>query len=240
MRSWPFPPAVGEDDGAVLATLRRRTEAPRSLYAELAMSFEGAGQNGVFDVVASYRRPGWLRLTAFRDLLVSTRDIFDLVLTPERFAMVIEGGESAEGAKRSAGAAGELGSAHRGFLAFAALREKLFLPGLLTEGESAEVERREGRIFVRARMRGGAEVTWRLEPSTLGIEAAELRVDGEAEPIRIEYSSYREVEGTFLPERFELDDRGGGVVIRGVLKDVEMDPELEDGVFRLPEDGGGS
>jgi hypothetical protein len=217
-------------DADVLAVLRSRTEGVRSLYAELAMAFEGGGESGVFDVVVHYRRPGWFRLTAFRDLVVSSRGIFDLVLTPERFALVIE---EPDGPRTEAGPAAGLPAVNKGFRAFAYLREALFLPGAATEGEAAAVERREDGVLVRGRSPGGVDVVWRLEPATLGVESGEAPHPGEAAPIRIDYESYRAAGGVFLPERFTLEDPGAGISIRGVLEEVELDPALGDDVFVL-------
>jgi hypothetical protein len=193
------------------------------------MSFEGGEESGVFDVVVLYRDGGELRMTAFRDLVVSTREIFDLVLTPERFSMTIE---EPDGRSRTEGPAARLGVVHAGFRSFAALREALFLPGRAGEGRAAEVMMEEDKVVVVAPTPGGGAVgRWELEPATLGVERAEVRLEGEEGVISVKYPSYVEIDGTFLPAGFELEDPGARVSILGVVRELELNPALDDEAF---------
>ena len=106
----------------------------------------------------------------------------------------------------------------------------MFLPGRIPAGAPAVVERANG-IAVRARVSSGHEVEWFLDPGTLGVESARLRLGGSAEPITVEYPSYRLVSGVYIPEAFRLVDPGEGVEVQGVLEDLELNPVLEPSVF---------
>jgi hypothetical protein len=227
-RRWPFPEVAPAGDGEVLAILRSRTEGVESAYAELSMSFEGLERSAVATAVVRYEAPGKIRMTAFKDLLVSARGIFDLLLAPGGFVIEVEG-ES--GPERRSGGAGDLSALPRGFRALAALREAMFLPGRIPAGAPAAVERDGGRVVVRAAVSSGHEVEWTLEPRTLGIESARLRLVGAPEPITVEYSSYRLAGGVYIPEAFTLRDPGEGVVVEGLLEDIELNPALEPAAF---------
>jgi hypothetical protein len=224
---WPFPAVEAPDDRAVLSTLRERTRPPQNLYAELTMSFQSAEREGVFDAVVRYVRPGRLRMTGFRGLLLSTREVFDLVLDGERCELSLEDQDGGGGERRFSGSVSELGQVHPGFRAFSVLREGLFLPGTLPDGE-ARVERSPRELKVECRGPGGAEVTWRLDPPTLGIRSAEVLPAGSRAPIALRFTSYREVGGRYFPERFELSDDGAGVRIEGVLREIELDVPVND------------
>lgn len=227
-RRWPFPEVGAIGDEGVLAVLRERTDGVESVYAELSMSFEGLERSAVATAVVRYEAPGKIRMTAFKDLFVSARGIFDLLLVPGGFVIEVEG---EDGPERRAGGEGDLSALPRGFRALAALREAMFLPGRIPAGAPATVERAGGGVAVRAKVSSGHEVEWSLEPRTLGIEAARLHLPGAAEPITVEYSSYRLAGGVYIPEAFTLVDPGEGVVVTGVLEDLELNPALEPSDF---------
>ncbi len=161
---WPFPQVQAADDTSVLTVLRERTRSPGSLYAELWMSFESAEQGGVFDVVVLYDGADRLRMTAFRDLALSTRDIFDLVITGESYELALWGEEEgASGPERHAGSLADLSSVHRGYLAFAFLREGFFLPGPAASLQDVEVERINGSLRVLGSPSPGVTLMWDLK-----------------------------------------------------------------------------
>jgi hypothetical protein len=227
-KRWPFPPVEAAGDAGIISLLRARTAGVESLYAELSMSFEGPERSVVATAAVRYAEPGKIRMTAFKDIFVGTRSIFDLLLVPDRFVIEVEG---EEGPERREGSSVDLSTLPRGFRALAVLREAMFLPGRMPPDAPATVERRGGRISVRASISSGHEVEWSLEPRTLGVETATLRLPGEAEPIRIEYSSYRQAGGVYIPEAFTLTDPGDRASVTGVLEDLEMNPALEPSDF---------
>ncbi len=229
-RQWPFPKVEAHDDASVLAVFTRRGQLPRALYAELQMSFDSKAEAGVFDVVVVHESSGRLRMKAFRDGAFYSRDIFDLVLAGDRFEMILW---KDEGPHKSTGSLDELSAVHPGFVTFALLRERFFLPGSLGELAEERVVRTKDGLSIESSGRSGVRVTWRLDPVTLGVQGADVRAAGTGRPSRIEFLSYREVEGRFLPERFELHDPDAGVLIEGRLKELELDFEIRDEDFEL-------
>ena len=165
-------------------------------------------------------------MTAFKDALVASRDVFDLVLTPQRYFMILEG-ES--GLERHEGPRRELPERRPGFRAFEAFGEAMFLPGLLASAPPARIVRSGTSLQAISLTPSGYEVCWELEKKTLGVEKAQVVISGDL--ITVIYMDYREVDGHFFPETFELSDPETGVSVRGVLEELELNPNIPDEVF---------
>lgn len=234
--NWPFPEVPGEvrvaaqrgDAPRVLAVLRDRVERVESLYAELTMTIEGGERSGVFDTVLYYRAPQELRITAFRDLVVSTRDVFDLVLSEDAYVLRLdEDGEE----QVYRGRASEL--SHQGFRVFGLLRARIFLPGLVVPGESAHVGAQDGVLEVTVTGASG-RVVWGADSRTLGIRKATVKGLGGEVSAELEYLSYRRVHGAYLPERFRIVDVRSGITLSGWLRHVELNLELDSEIFEEP------
>ncbi len=236
-RRWPFPEVDAEvtaaaqrgDAGPVLAVLRNRVAGIESLYAELTMASEGGERRGVFDTIVYYHAPHSLRITAFRDLLVSTRDVFDLALSENRYVLRLDEGEE----RVHRGATSDLGSVGEGFDVFQLLGERVFLPGLVSDSESTMLEARDDGVSVTVSLAAG-EVTWKADARTLGIRTATVKGTDGAARVEIEYLSYRRVGDVYLPERFRLVETSGGFSLYGLLRYVEVNPELDLEVLEEP------
>ena len=237
-RNWPFP----EVDVEVVAAARRGDPAPaiavfqgrvagiESLYAELTMTIEGGERSGVFDTVVYYQAPHQLRITAFRDLLVATRDVFDLVLSESSYVLRLDD-DGEEQVHR--GAVSDLGAAHEGFEVFQLLRERIFLPGIVFAGESVRSEAQDDVLSVTVSTASG-EVTWVADARTLGIRTATARGPDRELRVEIEYLSHRHVDDVYLPERFRLVEVASGLSLSGWLRHVEVNPELDPAVLEEP------
>lgn len=232
-RHWPFPPVPAAlSDAEVLATIESRVSGVRSLYAVLAMSFDiKGGRGGVMDAVVRYEHPGRIRMTAFKDLLISSRGIFDLVLDQGRFFFDGIDFEGDGGPKYEEGDVAELARLQPGFRAMAGLGEAMFLPGLIGPDRQARVLRRPEGIAVLTSSPTGHPLEWTLDPATLGVTRGILEVPGGRATVT--YESYRVVDGVYVPEQFALDDPGAGVRVSGILEELEANPELEEDDFRL-------
>jgi hypothetical protein len=227
-RNWPFPRTDARDDAAILATLAERTSGIESLYAELSMSFETRERSAVLTAVVNYRAPDTVRMTAFKDLLIASRSVFDFLLAGGRFVAVIEG---EKGRERREGPIDDLGRIHPGFRALGALREAMFLPGRVAPGAPARIERSPGRITLHTTTPSGDPVSWRLDPETLGVLSGEVLFGGAGPPATVIYESYRPAGTAFVPESFRLDDPGAGMRLEGLLDVLEVNPALDPGVF---------
>ncbi len=227
-RRWPFPRVDSSNDDVVVETLRKRVAGVRTLYGVLGMSFELPERSGVADAVVRYLSPGTLRMSAYKDLLVTSRDVFDLCITPERFDIRIE---TDDGTDRQSGPVEDLVRLYPGFRALGSLREAMFLPGLCDPGTTPRITRRDGRIYVNTLAPGNTVIEYELDPTTLGVRSTRLSLRGAS--MTVEYMSYREVEGRYLPERFDLRDPEMHVQILGVIREIELNSDLGPEEFQI-------
>jgi hypothetical protein len=227
-RRWPFPEMVARDDATILGTLANRTSGIRSLYAELAMSFDTGERSAVLTAVVNFIAPDRIRMSAFKDILIASRSVFDFIIGGGKFVAVLEG---EEGPERREGALDDLERVHPGFRAMGAMREAMFLPGRIPPGAPARVERSQERITLHTQTPSGHPIAWELDPDTFGVTGAKVSFGGGGPPATIVYESYRPAGTAFIPERFRLDDPGAGVVLEGWLEDLEVNPELDPALF---------
>lgn len=230
-RRWPFPVIEDAGDAAVLRVLAERSRGPRSLYALLTLAFDLPQASGVAEAVVRYQAPGRIRIIAFKDILGSSRGIFDLALGPESFDLRFDG---PDGKVRTAGPLDDLARAQPGFRAFGVFREAMFLPGRLPAAGAAELVRSPQSLLVRQAGAPGTGVEWELDPETLGVRRGRARA-GDA-VVEIEYLSYRRTGDHFFPDAFELRDPAHEVLVEGRLEEVELDPEWTEADFELEEE----
>src|SRR5215471_19713308 len=86
----PAPPsplpalgALAQADRAQV--VQARTTGVQTLTAALAVSYTVGKQRGTFDMVVNYAAPDTIRFTAFKDALLNTQILFDLLLTRETY-----------------------------------------------------------------------------------------------------------------------------------------------------------
>jgi len=227
-RRWPFPRADARDDAAILATLADRTSGIDSLYAELAMAFEATERSAVFTAVVNYRAPDRIRMSAFKDILIASRSIFEFLLDGDRYITVFEGDG---GPERQEGTLAQVDLVQPGFRAMIALREAMFLPGRIQPGAPARIERASGQTTLHTVTPSGHAVRWDLDPDTLGVVSGQVSFEGSQQPVTVQYESYRQAGKVYVPERFRLSDPAGGIVVEGWLEDLEVNPDLDPGIF---------
>jgi hypothetical protein len=228
-RPSPFAPVGEVSDADVVRILRQRTGGVRSLYAVLNMLFEGPQRQGAFDAVMNYRAPATFRFTAYKDLVLTEHDIFDLALRPPSYQVRYEA-EGDDGPQLHAGAIADLPRDHPLFSGFAWAGPAFFLAGRL--GEDARVRRADERIYVDSTLPGGVPVTYECAPATLEVLGAELHPRG-SQGVELRYAGYSKRDGLFFPDRVTYVDRGAGIRITAEAEDVEVDPPLEDALFVL-------
>ena len=68
--------------------VQSRTTGLQTLTAVLAVAYTVGTQRGTFDMVVNYAAPDALRFTAFKDTLLSTQVLFDLLLTARDLSSV--------------------------------------------------------------------------------------------------------------------------------------------------------
>jgi hypothetical protein len=224
-----FPPVAAGDDAAVVAVVGSRASALSSLQAVVAMAFDGPEFSGTFDLVVSYTRaPRRIRHTAFKDLVVTDRDIFDLAFTPDGFRSAYRP-RGAERTERKRGPLSGFPAALPELAGFYWAGEALFLPAA---GEGLRVvERTAEAVLLESRLATGARVLWTLDPATLQVRrAAVLAPDGRR--IALRYRDYRQAGSTAIPGAVRFHDPQAGTTITVQLKQLDVDPPLGPADFR--------
>ena len=147
-----------------------------SFYAVLSLDFESPDRDGTFDVVMHYQAPATFRFTAFKDLIVSTHDLFDLVMTPERFTLRTTP-EGEEEPRVFRGLLEDLPKLHPRYRGFCWAAHALFLPGAVDDEPSLEGE---FDLEVMTRLPSGIPVRWGVDPDhvhTMGFSLGGITSD---------------------------------------------------------------
>jgi hypothetical protein len=213
----------------IVSSIRGRNASVRSLSAVVAMVYEGPDREGTFDAVVLFQAPRKLRLQAFKDLVVDSKDLFDLILSPEGYAFRHEFEDDTVEDK---GALEAFPEAHGRFSGIYWAGKALFVPGAAASDAPVEVTGHLATgVRVETRLESGLRAEWDLDPKTLrplrGVVHAPNRL------IHLEYLDYEGRGGPAdVPE--EVRFRDGPTQIQVRLADLELDAELEADVFRLP------
>jgi hypothetical protein len=203
-------------DEQVVARLRARAAAIRTMYAVLEITYDSAKMNGTFEAACNYVAPGKMRMTAFKDLVVTTEPIFDMLLTPERYVMEMrdpKGGET----RKSAGPRSEFAAKNPEFALFAIVGEGMFLPGIGAEHATGNA--------VAARLPSGAVASWIVDRDTLRVG------EGRVGAIHITYDEYREDAGAVVPGEVRVLD--GPTKMRVRVKELEANVPIDASIFEV-------
>jgi hypothetical protein len=220
--------------GEALAELRRRAAEVSALYAVVETAYDGPNQQGTFTQVAYWQAPNWQRVSAFKDLVLATHPIFEMAFTPDSYSFALEEGELVTGP------IAEFPTAQPAFSGVYWAGEAMFLPGAV--GEQAQVVEEADEagetLVVRALLASGAEAWWWIDPLTLRVWRAEVRVPetaaGGGRTVYLEYDDYRLLGGRRFPGLVVLRDPEQGVRMSMAPTEVEVNPALEPWVFELP------
>ncbi|MGE0707586.1 MAG: hypothetical protein AB7N76_10410 [Planctomycetota bacterium] len=221
-------------DEEVVAALRERSARLRALEAVIAMTYDDGARSGTCDAVFLYRAPRELRLQAYKDLVVSDRQLFDLLLTPGGYALDTSFEDPPVHAR---GPLARFPAEHPFLAGVYWAGEALFLPGAAAPGAEIRVlARRPDAIRVETRLASGARAEWDLDPTTLRVARGFV----DAPPLRVQlgYSDYGRTIGEGpsgaldLPRRVSF--RAGDTRMRVDLRELSLDPEFVPEAFRAP------
>lgn len=227
----PFRDLGGDlSDGQILATLEARTKV-KSFYAVLSMAYEGPDREVTFDAVMSYLAPSTYRFTAFKDLILATAEVFDLVIKPESYAVRYTP-EGADEASTFRGPIEKLATDHPRFRGFLWAGEALFLPGSIA-GAPRLVHHFNG-IDVMGRLANGVAVRWEVDSDTLEVFTAVVSPPS-GEALRLSYFDYSRNKGRFFPGRIRFRDEAADTLIVATPVEYEVNPKLDPAVFELDE-----
>jgi hypothetical protein len=218
-----LPPVATLDLARRAQVVQARTVGIHTLTGVLTIEFSGLERRGTFDMIVNYHAAGHLRFSAFKDLLISTRPVFDLLLTNEMYRLeVYDAGQ----VRRAQGEASQFALQHPQFQAFYTIGEGFFLPGFDALGRPPRFTNRAASEFV-TRLKSGAVARWSAKAETLEITSAQI------ETWSIQYGDYRQMGPYSIPGLVILTDVAQGTTSRAVLKRIDINAPLAPGVFDI-------
>src|SRR5215831_16824644 len=226
----PSPlPALGVLAPAERArVVQARTTGVQTLTAALAVSYTVGKQRGTFDMVVNYAAPDTIRFTAFKDALLNTQILFDLLLTGERYSFFLH---DDTGERTQHGMVQQFAHEFPTFRTFFLLGEAFFLPGFDGQGQPPRVNASGTRLTTR--LRSGVSARWFARADTLEITQACFRWQSEEGtiPLGLRYQDYRQVGTYYIPHRVTVLDRRVGFTAHAVVKQVDINVPLAPGAF---------
>lgn len=218
-------------DAQVVEVLAERTALPG--YAGIvAMDYRDPEVEGSLEAVVNWR-PQHLRVTAYKGLVVTDYDVFDLLLVPAGYALRYLDEEREDALVR--GTLAEFTRERPRQASFYWVGEALLLPGRTT-GE-VEVRRPDDDwIEVAGSLLSGARVTYRLEAATLAVREAAIVIPG-GRTLTLGYRDYQKVGEAFLPQTVSLRDPGLEVEVELEVDEGEPTSDFPDYVFDLDDVG---
>jgi hypothetical protein len=168
-------------------------------------------------------------MTAFKDLVISIRHIFDFVLTPTAYALELRGEDSGPRTV-DRGDAERFAEKHPRFSGFFWALEAFWKPGVLLGGEARVVSHEAGVTRVETWLTSGARVTWFLDSRTLAVHRGVVS-SPDGHRYELAHSRYRWVDGVFVPGKVVFRDSTSRIRIEARLRKVEINPELEGSIF---------
>jgi len=218
--------------------LRSRTDAVRSLQAVLSITYESSEFEGTFSAVCNYQAPRRMRITAFKDIVIGTRPIFDMLFTEKEYAIDVAEMKGTK-AVHDLGKLKDFPAKHPRFASFYWAGEAIFLPGLLSPDASVafpyrsapnDATRRDPwRETVKGKLPTGAEILWYLDTRRLEILWGYLTAEPATDSI-VSYSAYRADQGAFIPTRVILCD-GPKMTVTCKVEDLEVNIPLDPSIF---------
>lgn len=225
----PFPALNVIDQTEITRVIRSRTTGLHTLAAVLSVSFSDRARQGTFDLVVNYDDSGKMRYTAFKDLILSTRPIFDLLLVDATYRLELH--DDTEGNVRQ-GSVSHFSQDNPAFRAFWIVGEAFFLPGFDGRGDRPLVTATQPLQFT-TRLKSGAVAHWVAKAETL--EISQAQIDDSRGPdtvsLLLEYGDYRKIGAYDIPHRVTLTDASAGFVTRSFVKQVDINMPLTPGVF---------
>jgi hypothetical protein len=203
--------------------VQARSAGLQTLTAVLAVSYTVGQQRGTFDMVVNYAAPGALRFTAFKDTLLSTQVLFDLLLTGEMYRMYRRD-DTGEHTQQGTGL--QFVHEYPTFRTFFLVGEAFFFTGLDAQGAPPGVNAAGTRLTTS--LRHGVRARWLARADSLEITRACLlwQTEAEAVPLGLHYQDYRQVGAYFLPYRVTVRDRRLGFTAEAVLRQAEVNLPL--------------
>ena len=208
--------------------IQSRTTGLQTLTAVLTVAYSVGNQRGTFDMVVNYAAPETLRFTAFKDALLSTQVLFDLLLTGETYRLYIR---DDAGERTYQGTGQQFAHEHPSLRTFFLLGEAFFLPGFDAQGQPPRGNATGTRLMTR--LRSGVSAHWFARADTLEILRAcfQWQTAVATVPLAMRYQDYRQVGAYYIPHRVTVLDRRLRFTAQSVVKEVEINVPLAPEAF---------
>ncbi|MBI3723244.1 hypothetical protein HY251_04710 [bacterium] len=227
-----FPDLGPLTDEQALAIIHSRTEAARSLQAVLSVTYESKEFDGTFTAVCNYEAPGKMRITAFKDIVLSTRGIFDILFTPTEYAIdVAEMGGTP--AVHDRGKIVGFPSKHPRFAGFFLAGEVLFLPGkVLNAARCRDFADGDalGALLISGWLPSGAAASFFFDEGTLRPTTGSV-LDRERRSATLDYRDWRKTRGVFIPGSVVFVDKTTHTTITCKVQDLDVNTPLDPSIF---------
>ncbi len=227
----PFPTVDTRSPIEQAYIIQARTTGLRTLAAVLTVALSRQDKQDAFEMIVNYDASGKMRFTAFKDLMLSTRPIFDLIFVGPRYRLTLH---NEAGIHVRQGQVSQFVKDHPEFRVFFLVGEAFFLPGYDGSGNPPVPANAQGSQFI-TRLKSGLKAQWSAKPDTLEITKARLDGNRAAAPVSflLSYSDYRKVETYYIPGHVKLIDPHLGLTTQAWVKQVEINTPLVQGVFDL-------
>jgi hypothetical protein len=211
--------------------LQARVSGLRTLAAVLTVTFANPSRRDTFDMIVNYDAAGKTRYTAFKDLILSTRPIFDLVFIDGQYRLITH---NAGHTHQYQGQIKQFTIQHPSMRIFALVGEAFFLPGYDAAGRPPMVLNAAGTRFS-SRLKSGLKAVWFTRSNSLEIISAQLdgKIDSTPVSLQLTYRDYRNVAAYAVPAQVTLIDPYQRLTTQAWVKQIEINTPLAAGVFDL-------
>jgi hypothetical protein len=182
-------------------------------------------------MIVNYDAAGKTRYTAFKDLLLGTQPIFDLLFIDAQYHLATH---DAGHTRRHQGRMAHFAAEHPEMRVFALVGEAFFLPGYDARGRPPIVLNAAGTQFA-SQLKSGLKAVWSSRPNSPEIIRAQLDGELDATPLafQLTYRDYRSVAAYDIPTRVTLSDPYMRFTTQALIKQIEINTPLAQGVFDL-------
>lgn len=205
------------------------TTGLRTLAAVLSVTFSNPRRRDTFDMIVNYDAAGKTRYTAFKNLILGTQPIFDLLFVGEQYHLTTH---DTDRPHRHRGRTSQFAMEHPGLRVFALVGEAFFLPGYDAWGQTPVALNAAGTRFA-SRLKSGLTAIWFTRLNSLEITGAQLAGELESAPLsfQLTYGDYRRIAAYNIPAQVTLVDPDQGLTTRAWVKQIEINAPLAPGVF---------
>lgn len=186
-------------------------------------------------MIVNYDAAGNIRYTAFKDLILNTQPIFDLLFIGAQYRLITH---AAGHTTRYQGQNAQFVTEHPTLRLFFLVGEAFFLPGYDAFGQPPRTLNTAATQFS-SRLKSGLQATWTYRPDRSEITSARLDGQYDSTPVSLQltYSDYRQVASYHIPGHVTLIDAQLGFTAQARVKQVEINVPLAPGVFDIRHEG---